>query len=511
MPWVSLKLQGVSTDLPGEQAVERGSWAIVENAYPQQGLMQSSVSSLTELADGTPLTKYEWLCATRTATTEALVYAGNDIAGPRARVCLLVAGGAPVDLTAGTGWAATATGDYNYWTGGQFSGGVIVNDSTHAPVWIDPAAAAVTAMGAALRFTACRPYKYMAVGIGDLAVAGARNTVRWSASAVPGAAPTVWAPAAGNDAGSFDITSPSAGNLVDGGQLGEDFIVYAENSCHLMTYVGGATVMASRRLSPSTGILARNCYADIGGAHVVLTRDDLVLVTPRGVERSLVDGRLRRTMFANLFNADGRQMIRQVWFDRRLGLVYVPIPQAAPALGMGSAWVWEAASDTWGIVSLDKATLACTTAAMLGLAGAGVGGEEQPRLAFAYAGSSLAAGKLVDNESNPTPVDGRQSTWTIYDWDMGDATRGKLIRQVRPRLDNLGAVSASLTITVGYKDSKEAPYAYAPAATWTTGSSLAASILARGRYFTVEVAYPLGRYPIRALGVDVEYTDAGGY
>lgn len=193
-------------------------------------------------------------------------------------------------------------------------------------------------------FVAVRPYRYQVVGLG---LNSFPYRVSWTSSAAPGSWPATWAPAATNDAGSVDIDG-AKGRLVDGCRLGDDFVVYAESSTHLMTYVGGSEVMAFRGLSGQSGVMSRNCIADIGGAHVVLTREDVVLVQSAGV-RSIAAGRVRRLLFGPAGVVDGG--LREqcfVWYDRARKSVYVAYPgDGLTGRGCSHALVWDVESGEW--------------------------------------------------------------------------------------------------------------------------------------------------------------------
>lgn len=507
MAWQSFRLSGYAPDLPAD-AQPPEVWSYIFGCRPVDGIQTASVGDVDNLTvTGTAITRYEWIHAARTLGSESAVYAGADYAGPRARVGLYVTGLGHVDLTPGA-WAATHQQYENVWTGGALSTGVLVHDTQHSPLWVDPITGTATVLGAALSFSALRPYKYFAVGVGDQVVAGALNTVRWSASAVPGAVPNVWVPAAGNDAGSFDLTSPGAGYLIDGGRLGEDFVIYGENSTHLMSYVGGPTVMTNRRLSSSTGILARNCWADIGEGHVVMTRDDVVLVSSRGVERSIVDGTIRRNIFDALYNVDGRHMGCKVWHDRRRGHVYIGLPSTAPSGYLTRAWVYEVATGVWGFRELgDQSVRAIATGAMLALGGIGSGGREQPQLVLARPGTSLATSKMVLADANTLGFDQNNAVWRKDDLDLGDASRRKLVRNIRVR--GSAGSTVTLKVRVGSKNSADEAYTYGTEQDWVLPTTWIAPIRTSGRFLSVQIRYPSPIISTRVMGFDLDVVAEG--
>jgi len=514
MAWVQFPLlTGYMADQPA-WAVPPTRWTGVTNAFMRDGIAERSVGDYDAAVTGTALTRYEFLapCRSSAAGAEGLVYAGNDVAGPRSRVVRYLVGAGHLDLTPG-GWAATATTAPNYYTGGPFSTGVLVNDVIHAPVWVDPNAGVATILGAALRFNALRPYKYMAIGINDRTAAAAANTVSWSASTVPGAAPVTWAAAAGNDAGNVDLTTLSNGALIDGGQLGEDFLIYSDGSTHLMSYVGGATVMTARRLAASSGILSRNCWADIGIGHVVLTQDDVVLVDASGVRRSLIDGRLRRTMFNGLYNSDGRHLNSQVWFDKQRGRVMIALPSALDIGMLTQAFVYEVASDSWGARNLydvntsATAGVRCATMAAVDYAAPGVPSN---RLILGMVGATLAASGVRFAESD-TPNTGLQVDTLLQrdDLDFGDANARKLVRGVRIR--GTSAVACTLQVSVGSKASIDEAYTYTAEVAYVLGTGQQVPLLAEGRWFSLKIRASAPRKAFRVQGFDLDVVPAGAW
>ena len=498
MAWIPYRLSGYAPDIPAD-ALPAELWSYLENAQTRDGVAERAIGDQDEAIAAAPICRWEHAVACNTnANVSGIVYGGDDYAIPvpptaaRARVGTYYVGIGHVDITPGA-WAATVTGGRNYWTGGQFSTGVLLNDVTHDPIWVS-SASAVTVL-TATNFNALRPYKYMAIGIGDKTTAGAENTVRWSASVVPGAAPNTWGPLATNDAGDVDISAPSYGYLIDGGRCGEDFLIYGENSTHLMTYVGGATVMATRTLAASSGIMSRNCWADIGGAHVVLTKDDVVLVGPQGVIKSIADNRLRREIFSGLYNADGRQLSSQVWYDRRRGRVYIALPKSSPNLQLTFAYVWEVATDTWGAVSLSNTAGAAAGdlksvqgACMASLENAAAG-NAQPRLVVF--GRGEPAGALADSECHyldSNSVRTSVAPETIMrknDLDLGDASRLKVVQGLRLR--GTADSTVTLLVKVGVKNALTESYTYSAEQSWVMPTTQFIPFLVTGRWVSVSI------------------------
>ena len=514
MAWVSIRLSGCAPDLP-QDALPPEIWSYFENVQMRDGVAERSVGDNDKDITATPITRWEYAVPINTPTASAIFYGGDDYAGPRARCGTFVMGGGHVDQTP-VGWAATAAGR-NAWTGGPFGGGALLHSSKagQGPVWLSSGFTLTTIT--ATIFNAVRPYKYMAVGIGDKTLAGYQNTVRWSASVVPGAAPSTWGPLATNDAGDFDITTSSHGTLVDGGRCGEDFIIYGENSTHLMTYVGGAAVMASRSLAVSSGIMARNCWADIGGAHAVLTKDDIVLVNASGVVKSIADNRVRRTIFTNLYNSDGRHLSSKVWWDRERGRVYVALSRSSD-LHLTEAWVYEVATDTWGYRSLLNTAADGTGeikyihGAVLATTDTGLPVVGRPRLSLLGRGG--AAGVLADCQCqylDSNAVRSSKAEQTVMrkdDLDLGDASRLKVITGIRLR--GTAPSTVTLKVKIGTKNASDEAYTYSAEQDVILPSTQRAPFLVTGRWISVNIrCVDDTNVQYRLMGFDLEVQPGG--
>jgi hypothetical protein len=516
MPWASFRLSGYAPDLPPD-AVPAEYWTTLSDVVTRDGVAERFIGAGTSSVTGTFLTRPQWAAPVRTppgafGNLDGLVYAGNNFASPsRVQIAYYVETVGHGLLTPAA-WAGLVQSELNAWTGGPLSGGVIVNGYGLPPLWAPNTTAAVTLLSATLLFAAMRPYKYMAIGISDLFTANSLNTIRWSASAVPGAAPTTWAPAAGNDAGSVDLTSSGVGRPVDGGALGEDFIIYGENNIWLMTYVGGATVMAIRRISSDTGIAFRNCWAEVPGGHIVLTKDDVVLVNQTGIVKSLVSGRLRRKIFeGNLMGGDTRQQLCQVWSDRRRGRIYVMRPSTQgtdQTLDLG--YCYELASDSWSRITFPS-FLSAPTDQFVGAvtANLGTGTPPQPNLYILDQGAT-ALGECAVRAMETTSASHPATLMQKDDLDLGDASRVKVVRGVRVRATSSSAVTVK--VTVGSKYAADEAYTYGSTETCVLGSNQFVPALSAGRWFSVKIeSNAAGDAAFRCHGFDLEYTERGAW
>lgn len=501
MAWLPFRISGLLTD--GSSSLAPPTvWTELTNAAHLNGEAGKLLGDNATALVGNPLRQVEWMCGTGIFTPSpvpSIVYQGRSVATGFTGVSVYGVGLGHVNVTPGA-WANLA-GTGNRYTGGNFSDGVLFNDALHGPGWYDPVAGVAVQITASTFFSV-RPYKYMAIGLNDLAGAAVQNTIRHSASAVPGAAPNVWAPLPGNDAGDFDLTTSGNGIVIDGGALGPDFIIYAENSTHLMTYVGGSTVMAVRDISYDSGIMARNCWADVGIGHAVLTKDDVVLVTPSGI-KSLVQGRVRQSMFANLFNNDGRHLLSQVWYDRVRNRLWIMLGTGAETNRALQAWVYEFSSDTWGRRSEQRSSHAIM--AVLENSQPVLG---QPKLLVSDPGDgvNIATSNVYFHETAGAPSDPPpDAVFFKDDMDLGDTTARKTVQGIRL----LGTGSATVYVKIGVKETLNAAYVYTAEQSYIMNTTQFGAFLVSGRWVAVSVRVPQGSTQTFITGFDLQVA-AGG-
>lgn len=173
--------------------------------------------------------------------------------------------------------------------------------------------------------------------------------VKWSHPAEPGLVPQSWDHTDLTTLAGENTLLESPGELVDGGNLRGDFILYKEDSVYLMREVGGQFIFNFDRLFSDVGLLAKGCFADLGNQHVFISTDDIKVHDGSQVQ-SLLDGRLRRWFFDTMnkdhydkcfvFNYPEQQ---EVWFCMPVNSVYPD-----------TALVWNRRDNTFSTRSLPR-------------------------------------------------------------------------------------------------------------------------------------------------------------
>lgn len=88
--------------------------------------------------------------------------------------------------------------------------------------------------------------------------------------------------------------------IVDGGSLGNDFIIYTRDECWKMTNIGGALLFDFQRLPfDLAGLINQNCWVEIDGKHYAWSEADIYVHD--GVSKvSITEQRVRETFLREL-------------------------------------------------------------------------------------------------------------------------------------------------------------------------------------------------------------------
>jgi len=126
-------------------------------------------------------------------------------------------------------------------------------------------------------YTPCTSVREFSNHLVALGVTGNPFTVYISDQGSPEAIPTSW-----------DFSDPTKlarrfplnsrdGPIIDGGRLGDRFIVYQRRAAVALEYVGGSFVMAARRLPIAIGLANPDAWGEFEGKHIVVTEDSIVI------------------------------------------------------------------------------------------------------------------------------------------------------------------------------------------------------------------------------------------
>ena len=216
------------------------------------------------------------------------------------------------DITRSAGaYAATAS---EGWTSTVIGGVVILNNFIDAPqFWAITAATGLPSTATVLadltnwtstdRCKSMRAFRSFLVSLNiedkSVGVLKQSRVVKWSTEAAIQTVPSSWNENdATVDAGEYELAD-TKGAILDGLPLRDTFMIYKDDAVYSMTYVGTPFIFSFRQLSPSVGILSKNCVAEFDGGHFLFGNGDLYLNDGQKIT-SLLPHKMRDHVFSIL-------------------------------------------------------------------------------------------------------------------------------------------------------------------------------------------------------------------
>ena len=103
------------------------------------------------------------------------------------------------------------------------------------------------------------------------------RVVKWSTEAATQTLPTSWNETLSTvDAGEFELAD-TKGDILDGLQLRDSFMIYKEDAVYSMTFVGTPFIFSFRQLSPTIGAISKNCVAEFDGGHAIFGKGNFYI------------------------------------------------------------------------------------------------------------------------------------------------------------------------------------------------------------------------------------------
>jgi len=103
------------------------------------------------------------------------------------------------------------------------------------------------------------------------------RVVKWSTEAATQTLPTSWNETTSTvDAGEFELAD-TKGDILDGLQLRDSFMIYKEDAVYSMTFVGTPFIFSFRQLSPTIGAISKNCVAEFDGGHAIFGKGNFYI------------------------------------------------------------------------------------------------------------------------------------------------------------------------------------------------------------------------------------------
>ena len=129
------------------------------------------------------------------------------------------------------------------------------------------------------------------------------RVVKWSTESATQTLSTSWNETTSTvDAGEFELAD-SKGDILDGLQLRDSFMIYKEDAVYSMTFVGTPFIFSFRQLSPTIGAIAKNCVAEFDGGHAIFGKGNFYINDGQRI-KPILPMKLKEYVFQSI---DGQQ------------------------------------------------------------------------------------------------------------------------------------------------------------------------------------------------------------
>ena len=485
---VTFDNKGVVQDIPAHK-LPLGYWSSVTNVRFRDGYAQKSLGHSAPF--GTPSIAPYFLLPVQSETVQYWIYAGLTSV-------YVTQGTAQHDISNGT-YQANAD---DSWTGGVLSNLAVLNNGEDPPQYwasLSPGTALVDLANwpAGTKCGVMRVFKNYLVAM-DVTKSGTRypQLVKWSHPADPGTIPSSWDETDETKDAGEAVINQNGGYIVDGGTLGDTFIIYRERSTWEMRFIGGRFIFQFREIFNNTGILGKECFAEFDNKHCVLTANDLIVHDGTNYE-SIVDKKVRDTLFADIDSTNARRSFLAPNYQKNE--IWICYPESGQSFAT-KALVWNYRDNTFGFRTLPGSkhiSFDVVDSTQLGTIDSMTGTIDSYTTTIDKRLYDPSKGRMLMADTTNTKLyqiddtnqfDGVSFTSTLQRTGLGfdDLTKTKRIKHLYPDIE---AVSGTvINIKTGYQSAPEGSVTWSAAQTFTVGTDYRVSFpdTNQGRLVAVE-------------------------
>lgn len=172
------------------------------------------------------------------------------------------------------------------------------------------------------------------------------TTVRWSNESEPNQVPDSWVPSTTNLAGENYFTAED-GEIIDGLELGDVFIIYTNRSAYEMQFIGGNEVFAFRKFTDN-GLLNRDAVCEFDQNHFCVSSDTIYVHDGHTVTH-IADQKVRDFLFQSTTNTSSIKCEHLP--DTKECVIYFESDGSGTGLAT-KALIWCYRYDTWSFIDL---------------------------------------------------------------------------------------------------------------------------------------------------------------
>ena len=423
---------------------------------------------------------------------------------------------------------------------------VYINRPDRVPVFRLPSGtnfADLTNWGTSWRTAAIRPFGdfLLALNVTESSTNYA-NRVRFSNLVSANSIPDSWdATDLTKSAGFNDLVQMQTA-IVDGMELGTNFIIYSSSEAILMEFTGGSFIFNFRKLFSDEGVISQNCIVEADNKHFVFGVSD-IFVTDGTTKQSICDARVRNFIYkglnqknANRCFVQHNKVLDEIYFCYQSGDALVSFPDTDRC---NRAAVYNLKNGTWSFMDLPNisagstanmdtvATYATTTGTYDGIGSSYYDQEDSfdrhtlmvgnsdtnnsissPKLYGLDLSDTGSLGFNIDTEATKPPFVER----TGLDLDeVGEPLDGyKVITRMLPQIRTDNSSDTNITIEFGASDIPNNTPTYTSTATFDISTNYKVDSRAAGRYLSYKFSLPADDYKdFEISGFDLDVTTTG--
>ena len=448
---------------------------------------------------GTPTVAPYWAIEWVKAGTSLWIYGGLT-------TLYKITGTTHAAVTRASGAYTTIASTENNWQGAILGGVLVANNGIDIPQSFLQTGSLFTDLPdwpSTLRCKTIVPFKNHLVAI-NLTDSGTAKpySLRWSDAIPEGAATngaTTWTTSSTASEAAEATLGGTKGHLLNAVQLGNELIVYKEDSVYSLNYVGGSFTFNIREKFKDAGLFARDAVVDLGdGRHVMMSTNDVV--AHNGVKlESVIDDQMRTFLFSQI---DTTYYYRTFLAHNKIeNEVWVCYPKTGATNGFPNrALIWNYRDNTWTLRELPNCQFIAKGLVNPALANtwtASTNTWNDSTLNWAQQEYNPAIDSLLICGTNATKLfladsgttfDGTSFTTTLERTGLhaGETNMVKSVTSMFPRIEGTGTVQ----ISVGGENEPFSGVTYDGPFTYAIGTDHKVDCRVRGRYIAVKFEVP---------------------
>jgi len=290
---------GIIKDQPS-YTLPPNAWSDGKNVRMAEGSVEKFTGH--RQAVGTPSAAPYFVLPVKTATAAYWIYAGTTNV-------YITDGTTHKTITRASG-TYSADANSNPWTGGVMGGKVYLNNGTDIPQqWATIDFATPTLLTdlpnwpSTSPVTTCKAlgsFKQFMIAMNTkLTSTLYPRMVKWSHASAFNTIPSSWDETnAALDAGEYELAD-TEGDILNGFQLRDSFMLYKEDSIWGMNYIGTPFIWRFFEVTRSFGALGKHSVAEFEGGHFVFGTNDCMVVDGQNI-RSITTDRIRRHIYNSI-------------------------------------------------------------------------------------------------------------------------------------------------------------------------------------------------------------------